>query len=314
MSAYGICQSPFDKLPAVDLKSAMNLLGTRRARSQQVGNIHDIIGRKLARWLALSVVFLIASASTAEEVLVMAIPGEGTAIIYISDNTHKALVTDGGKRGDAGLAKAQINGKGVLEWLRDRGVTVLAIECSHPDSDHLDALVEIVRNNATLRQFESLYFVDSGFRKGNKNASKSLFEHYHEAQGAEAQQPKVVRMSSAEGRNAFEGIFGNADEIGVKNFSYKPEVDAPVHGHTIITETTIRHAEKDGSIKAGGPVTRMVDPDDANTKLVKAWAEWLGPEERAIDIYVVPHHGSDGTDISPILALRPKACVFTVNA
>src|SRR5438876_907044 len=94
---------------------------------------------------------LSAALAISAEIRVVGIPGEGTAIIYVSG--HKAVITDGGKQG-AGLAEATIDGKTALKWLHDTmKVTDLAIECSHPDSDHLGAIVKIIKTDPTLQKF-----------------------------------------------------------------------------------------------------------------------------------------------------------------
>jgi hypothetical protein len=107
------------------------------------------------------------------EVNYLAISGDGTASVVVDDSSAVAFITDGGRRGDQGIQGATINGQPVLEYLSGK-VKQLVIACSHPHSDHLDGLKDLIKDQRIL-DFD-VVFIDNGFEKlTGKKSLKTIY-------------------------------------------------------------------------------------------------------------------------------------------
>lgn len=224
---------------------------------------------------------------------------EGTASVYYSPPDGVAMIIDGGRRGS--LTAPRLDGKPVLAFLRTKGVNELVIVCSHPHDDHAAGIREIIRTDKTLTEFSRITFVDSGYP-----VAQSLYELFR---STHPDYPKDrVQYASARGRDALGASLGR----GRLRASNLVEITAPEtseHGNAVVALITL---ERDGKR------IKIVDFDDADTSRVLRFAQWASedPGSRAPDVVISPHHGSDGTDITPFLhgGLRPKACIVTANA
>lgn len=245
------------------------------------------------------------------------LPGEGTASVHLSIADKVAYITDGGKGGVQGVAGIELNGVTLLDALLWHGMEHLIITCSHPHSDHLDGLVTLITTDERMSRFTSVGFVDSGFGSFGRG-SRRLESLYREACAANRWTVDKQRTASSAAENADAyaevrtklGITADdrSDRITAMNFVYTPRPAAGPHGRCVISMYVT-----EGAVGA----KRVVDFDDADTELVSRWAEWAkqDPETRRPDVIIMPHHGSDLTDVTPLFAadIKPKQVVFTAN-
>jgi len=231
--------------------------------------------------------------------------GPGTAIVAIDDSGKTAYIIDGGKSGNRGISGALLDGHHLLDALLQRKIERVVITCSHPHSDHLDGLLELVRDpKMGDPQFREVHFVDSDYP-----AESRLFESYQERWPPGQIPDRVVAYHSARGVDALGLLTGPDARVVAHNFRYDPpEAAAHPHGRCVITQMELRR---------GGETTHVVDFDDANDGLVRQWAEWAkaDPAARRPGVIVLPHHGSAHSDITPLLdeSIRPRSAVITVN-
>jgi glyoxylase-like metal-dependent hydrolase (beta-lactamase superfamily II) len=231
--------------------------------------------------------------------------GPGTAIVAFDEPNKTAYITDGGKSGDRGIEGATIDGHDLLDALLRRNVERLVITCSHPHSDHLDGLLELVRDprmgDPRLRE---VHFVDSDIP-----AESRLFDAYQKSWPPGQIAGRVAAYHSARGVDALNALAGPESRVVARNFQYDPpEGDAHPHGQCVISMTELRR---------GTNQDRVVDFDDANDVLVQRWADWAKADAaaRRPGVIVVPHHGSAHSDLGPLLdkSIRPRSAVVTVN-
>lgn len=243
--------------------------------------------RHLASPVLTLLLLLGAVASSAQEGHYFALQGEGSAAAFVDPSERVAYVTDGGVAGARGIAGATMEGKPVLQSLIDRGVRRLVIACSHPHRDHMAGLVDLVTRDERILRFEEIAFVDNIAARGT--GAKSLHEMYRERWQGVASAPRST-YSSAEGRNAFEGLSPDSGSLRVSNFVYEPDsIGATAHDRTIITEYRM----------GGREPFYVIDFDDASSRLIRAWSEQR-PAPRA-HVVVMPHHGSRHNDLGQIL-------------
>ncbi len=233
------------------------------------------------------------------QVEILTMEREGTAGVYLSEQTGVATLIDGGRKG--GLTKPRLDGKPVLEALLARGYRTLVVSCSHPHDDHAGGLRELIMSDSNLTKFQKITFVDSGYP-----GAESLYEQFRKMHPSFP--AASVSYSSAKSRNAFLGIGNLGTDLKVSNFEYIPRLDAPVHGHAII-----HHVE----ITKNGKRCLLVDFDDADNVLIREWVERAkrNPDALRPDVIIAPHHNADTSDISPLLEqqIRPKAVIITAN-
>jgi hypothetical protein len=277
------------------------------------------IARKLLR-LTLALLLLWSTSAVAQQSYYLFLQGKGTACLTISRNTRTAYITDGGDRGRAGIQEATIDGKKVLEMLREHNeFDYLVIACSHPDSDHMAGLVNMVKTDPLMLEFKKVFFVDSGFDKEGSGPGESLADIYDRRPGRPEGQ--VERMP-AKGVDAYQSVGalipkpkpGEPPNADVHNFVYEIKDHTAAeqrdpHGHSILHHYTLRE---------GAQKSTVADLDDANDALVAKWVAWVkqDPAGRRPDYLVLPHHGSSYTDITPLMApdVRPKVgCIISVN-
>jgi len=253
--------------------------------------------RSLA-WALVLALALTATPALAQDAFVLSQEREGTATVYVSADSKLAMIVDGGKKG--GLTSPRIEGQSTLQYLRGRNVEELVLVCSHPHDDHAAGLREIIKNDPLIREFKQIRFVESGYPF--EESLYSLFRAQHPDFPAD-------RLMSHSARNAnalAEAVRGQG--ITASNFVYDPGAATTPHGNAIISHITL----------SDGTSSRViVDFDDADSKLVKRWADWakLDPATRRPDIVLMPHHCSDLTDVSPLLdkSIRPKEGIATAN-
>lgn len=229
----------------------------------------------------------------------------GSASAILDEKAKTATLIDGGQKGSL-LETPLLGGKPILSYLLDGNkYENLVIVCSHPHSDHQAGLLELVKyagpNN--ISQFKTITFVDSDYP-----AKTSLWAEYNKVHGKRAS----VAHESATNRDAFAKLRQRPGTVDMKNFEYKPFAGKGPHGYSVVSE----YGLLDGDRR-----TNVVDFDDADSAVVAEWAKAHPPKEPAVGvphvptIYVAPHHNSDLTDVTPLLAkgMTPDAVVFSVN-
>lgn len=257
--------------------------------------------------LALCLSLLVPAVGRAQEAHVLRLNGPGSATVILSASQRLAFLVDGGNKGVRGLAAAEIDGRPVLEYLRDRGVTHLVLVCSHPDADHMGGVVEVSRDLDRLSYFDKVTFIDSGFRSGTEMGSRRLIEHHRESVASATKAGRTPKLpvavgEEAENRNAFKGLISEDADLAVENYVYSP---APIagkeaHGHAIIVEYTLRRR---------GASTKAVDFDDASPGLI---AQWIA-DSRSADYVLLPHHGSDKEKLEAIFRAGARGCIISAN-
>ena len=236
------------------------------------------------RVLLLSVL-LWAAQCGAQEIHVLALSGDGSASVLIDEAARVAYIIDGGRTGNQGIAGALIDGKPVLDYLSTR-VDTLVIACSHPHLDHMGGLKTLVQS-AAINRFRVGFIDDKG------GATDSL-AHLYVTSPARAKSDVAVPHASSVNNDAFTEIrkqlnIGDA-RMSVRNFIYDPaKIGESIHDQSMITEYSVGPASQS---------RRMVDFDDASTKLVTQWAARSGARA---DVLIYPHHGSRYNEISPLL-------------
>ncbi|MDB5348521.1 MAG: hypothetical protein JWP89_6898 [Schlesneria sp.] len=261
--------------------------------------------------------------ANAQEVICLTIQGKGTATVMIPNNTKENVVSDtayilDGGEATTGITTARLNDKPILQaLLNDYSIKHLVFVCSHPDRDHMGGLMAIVKNknenDTDLEQFDRITFVDTEV-DGEvlpTDAKKSLFKTFQEFHPA---YDKVEHKSARKGDkivNAFTGELAGTEQLKVANLSYTITGGRP-HDQALIVEHSL--------IGEGGVKSIAVNFDDAENGLVGEWirqrVETLGKARTPL-ICIVPHHGSNNTDLSPLLdpklKLNWQSTVFTVN-
>ena len=104
-----------------------------------------MVASRLRALLLALVVSVLPSTLVAQEAVYLAIKGEGTASVVLSNSNHTAYITDGGNA-RTGIAGAKVDGQPVLDLLLERGYNKLVITCSHPHADHMGGLKEMLRS------------------------------------------------------------------------------------------------------------------------------------------------------------------------
>lgn len=277
------------------LENFMRILLTTKCRAQC-----------LVASLATALLIFTAGPSSPQEVHYLAITGEGTASVVVDDETNTAYITDGGRSGTLGIKAALVgNGQHVLDFLLDKKIVKLVITCSHPHEDHMGGLLDIIRNDPKLLQFESLYFVDSEYdHRGNK----SLYQEYQEVHSSNQNAPKAVYVS-AKGQDAFAKISNSKSSLHVSNFPYEAGLAGrSAHGNAVITRYALSSRESR---------TVVVDFDDASSKLIKQWTVTT-PSTQEVNVLTLPHHGSRYNSLAPILSEHKlyglQAAIIAVNS
>jgi beta-lactamase superfamily II metal-dependent hydrolase len=278
-------------------------------------------------WFALcwlGVFILAASGARAQEAHYLSIVGEGTASVIIAKADKLAFITDGGHRGRRGIGGATIDGQPVLDYLIANGIEDLIITCSHPHADHMQGLIDLIENEKILK-FTRVVFVDSGYEEsgGKLKSLDSMFRSKWDttfrargkdfaAESGNTGLPQITRQSARDA-DAFQKINYANNLVEAATFKYKPTTTHP-HGDCVITEYLL---------KFGGKTCRVVDFDDANSELLVRYADSIreDPSKSPPDVVVIPHHGSDLTDLAPLIDLakakrggRRMQFIFTVNA
>jgi hypothetical protein len=257
-----------------------------------------------AWWLVL------APLGIAQEAYYLALQGEGTASVLIPKQGKTAYIIDGGKA-ENGITQAKMkHGKEVLRYLLNRGTKNLVIVCSHPHRDHMGGLAALIKD-PIIREFDSYVFIDSGFEEHqNVKPLYNIFADFNPEQRAKAKRIKAEAGGTI--HDVFQGKLAGDGSLQVSLFQYEPKPNgAHPHDHALIVEHTLRRGEK---------VVRVVNFDDAEDDLVKEWVQergndpaWTGRDKLLVGI--MPHHGSNNTDVAPLLrdGLNWHAFVFTVN-
>lgn len=265
---------------------------------------------RIARWMFPAFVALafFDQATNAQEAHILDLRGPGSSSVFVSQSDRTAYITDGGKGKHRGLMGASMDGKPILNSLLDRGIERLVITCSHPHSDHADGLLDMVRTDEIMnKQFKEIHFVDSDV-PSNKRLHDSFVEKWGPNHG------ERVKEHVAMNKNVLGQFSSATSSVKAQNFAYDPSAYNPkatshVHGRCVITLY---------ELERNGKKHRIVDFDDAETRLVNEWAKWAGelPEARRPNTVLLPHHGSSHNDIQALLIderIRPTNAVITVN-
>jgi len=247
--------------------------------------------RRVAAMLQVVVLLLatgFGAPSAAEEAYVFALQGDGAATAVIDRAASKAWITDGGRNGSSGIREARIGGQDVLDYLASQGITDLAITCSHPHSDHMGGLEELVRD-PRIRKFTSIYFVDNGDKQ-----TSSLYQQYTTKWAGSGQGPQVAYANATNKEVFGQTKFARAN-VRVRNFVYDASrVGGTDHDRSIIMQYTL---------PGEPPPQTVVDFDDASTRLVE---EWASRSDAYASILIHPHHGSSNNSIDAILSAKGK--------
>jgi hypothetical protein len=232
---------------------------------------------------------------------------EGTASVILAEDTKTALIVDGGQHtSDASALK--LDGQPLLQYLYSHGYRNIVILCSHPHSDHVGGLLDIIHHKKSqpddidLRDFSTVVLVDSGHP--HETSLKAAFKETHGAAAADG-----VHYVSADKQNAFDDpvlkkFFGSEMNVQVSNFVYEPRPGSGVHGRSIVTHIRLSRPGSNDS-------TLLIDFDDADDYIIRAWAA-VAPDilPKATKLYVVaPHHNSDYTNTAPLLDLHTQGKV-----
>ncbi len=231
-----------------------------------------------------------------QEAHYLALGQEGAASVILDRQARTAFITDGGKRGQGGIAGARIEGRTVLDYLKEHGVRRLVLTCSHPHRDHAGGLEELVQDSEIL-SFNEIDFVDNEYAAAPGSRARSLYDLFQQALGEHAG-PLRVRYFSARNQDAFRDIAASAQSVRPGNYVYDPDAlprdpDAlprDPHDQTVITHYDVFDGQRQ---------TRVVDFDDASSRLIRHWAESQLPQ--IANVLIVPHHGSRRNDLSPVL-------------
>lgn len=254
--------------------------------------------RALWRPLIAALLFVAASAVSAQEVVLFALRGDGTASVAVDKEAKRAWITDGGRSGEQGVREARIAEQDLFAYLASIGIKDIAIICSHPHSDHMGGLEDLVADSRILG-FATVQFVDSGIP-----APRSLYGRFQAKWGKQGNGPKVS-YTSAEGAEAFGRSAMSGGNVSVNNFVYdSATVGKTEHDKSVIMQYNIK----------GKPPQTVVDFDDASTALVERWSKHPGSKATVV---VHPHHGSRNNSIDVLIKKRDaiglKDVVITVN-
>ena len=224
-------------------------------------------------------------------VVYLALQGDGTASVSLDGKV--AYLADGGRAGERGIKSALVQGVPVAKYLEDNGVKTVIVSCSHPHADHMDGLKDLIAQGA-LSKFE-LHFVDA-FTPGEY--SKTLAALHEKVTG------KSANYVNAIGVNAFKNL-PKGESLTASNYVY----DAATVGGTDHDSAMIMQYD----FGAGKDRQRVVDFDDASTRLVEHWAA----HNEVVHTLVVPHHGSSNNKLTAILDKKEKfglkRVIFTAN-
>jgi beta-lactamase superfamily II metal-dependent hydrolase len=260
---------------------------------------------RLWKVLVLTLGIAYALSTSAAEVYVLALTGDGSASVTIDKGAKTAYITDGGRPGKGGLSKALIHGVLVLDYLNQNDIENLVVTCSHPHLDHMGGVQEFISSDARITQFKSVLFVDSNHLEGKP----SLYQIFQQSWPQAASDTERFKYASADGTNAFEKFVANLSgrTANVSNFAYESNtVGTDTHDHSVVTQYAFDRADGNGTV--------FVDFDDASTNLVQKWSEQKGAR---LNVVMVPHHGSRNNNLAAVLAKRDalglKSAVIAVN-
>jgi len=151
-----------------------------------------------------------------------------------------------------------------------------------------------------MSSFPRVIFVDSDYPQ--KDSLAAIYEMTH---------GKTALRVSATRKNAFAELRAKDElrpgSVMLDNFVYEPIEKRGPHGYSVVSEYTLGN---------GAEGTRIIDFDDADSAVIALWAKTHSKQSAKRTIYVAPHHNSDLTDITPLLAygLKPGAVIFPANA
>ena len=258
---------------------------TRRSAPHKCRNGHH---RLIPLYLSLVAILTVAPTRTvAQEVYYLALQAEGTASVIIDRAAAVGFVTDAGRRGQGGMAGGRIDGRTVLDYLKDNQVQRLVLTCSHPHRDHAGGLEELVRDSRIL-DFDEITFVDNSY--ASTTGKSGLYDIFLQTVGRDVD-PARARYFSARNRDAFTEISATTRSVKPGNYVYDPEsIGQGPHDQSVITQYDVI----DGSRRR-----RVVDFDDASSRLIRHWANGQPPQ--MANVLIVPHHGSSRNDLSPVL-------------
>lgn len=240
---------------------------------------------------------------------VLALQGDGSATVVLDDGSSTAFIHDGGRAETKGVAGATIEGRPVLTFLLEKGITNLVISCSHPHEDHMGGLKTLIQS-PEIKQFGQLYFVDAIGPGAKTKSGKQILplRKIYEARWGNAP-PPAIHSASARNADGFAGLNVPVKDVRARTFKYDPaDVGTEIHDSSVILEYEV----KDGS----GATRTIVDFDDASTALVDHWTNSQSP--RKIDAILMSHHGSRHNDMTSVLNHAQKRfgltdVIFTAN-
>ena len=201
------------------------------------------------------------------EVHFLALPGPGSGVVFIDEQSQSAHITDGGA--GKGILASKMGFVDVLDDLLQRGIETLVITGSHPHKDHYSGLRAIVRDDR-IRSFERLIFVDNGYEM--RTGRQSLFSMYRERYKdlpRELGKATYVRPEQVHLKHEFTSVALHVNAEGVTE-----------HDRAIVSSYVI----DDGMNQ-----NRIVDFDDVSEKSALRIVERYDLDPTTI---VVPHHGS----------------------
>ena len=243
--------------------------------------------------------FLCAPRLQANELVYFALQREGQASIAIDKRREAAYIIDLGRGGDGD--QLNLDNVPILDRLEAVGIKDLFFVCSYPHSDHMGgirALFEHPRvffrhEQLTNPRFKSITVVDNG-------VPENLFLLLKQS----LKNNDLIKINhiSAANKNAFAGLSSKEDDVYIENVPYLVADKSGPHGRAVVTYMKL------------GQKNSIVDFDDADSVTIqKVVKKLMDRGEMQITGFVVPHHGSRYHDIEPILSLKPKYAVISVN-
>lgn len=240
---------------------------------------------------------------------VFSLTGDGSATLVFEESGTTAYIHDGGRAGQKGVAGATIEGKPILQFLKEKLITDLVISCSHPHDDHMGGLLTLM-SAPDIRTFSKITFVDAIATEAKTRDGKAigrLHDHYQEKWGS-AGPPPAIFERSAINADGFGDLPSASKAVRVRNYKYDPaKIGDDPHDNSVIVEYELTDSK--------GTKRVVVDFDDASSRLIDDWAN--SKPARKANALLMAHHGSRYNDMQSVLrnakTIGLTDIIFTTN-